>query len=287
MTDDTQTASMKPQLIIAAVVVIVLLIVFFWPSTEEPEVETAEPVAEEPAPVEITPVEEPEPEVFEATPEPEALELSPTIEPEPMPEPVEIEPEPVDISDAAIETALVTIANSNVITDLLVDEALLQRFVVTITNLADDQMAPNHRLLTPPDKTFRIYQQAEREWIDPASYKRYTPYVEAMEAMDNERLLTLFERYEGEMTSSYEEIATSRRSFDETMIEAIDTLLDTPEVPVPVEVYSDSVVYKYKDERLESLSAPQKQLLRTGPDNMRRVKAKLREIKAMLQERES
>ena len=288
MTDDTQTTSIKPHFIIVAVVVIVLLVVFLWPSEEEaPVAVVEEPVAEEAVPVVEAPIEEPEPEVFEATPEPEAVELSPTVEPEPMPEPIEIEPEPVDISDAAIETALVTIANSDAITSLLVDEALLQRFVVTITNLADDEMAPNHRLLNPPTKTFRVYQQAEREWIDPASYKRYTPYVDAMEAMDNERLLTLFERYESEMTNTYEEIATSRQSFTETMVDAIDTLLDTPEVPVPVEVYTDSVAYKYKDERLESLSGPQKQLLRTGPDNMRRVKAKLREIKALLQERES
>ena len=69
------------------------------------------------------------------------------------------------------------------------------------------------------------------------------------------------------------------------LIEAIDTLLDTPEVKMPVEVYTDSVMYKYADERLESLSDPQKQLLRTGPDNMRRIKAKLRELKDSLMAR--
>jgi hypothetical protein len=31
------------------------------------------------------------------------------------------------------------------------------------------------------------------------------------------------------------------------------------------------------------LAAPQKQLLRTGPENMRRIKAKLREIKQILE----
>ena len=55
-------------------------------------------------------------------------------------------------------------------------------------------------------------------------------------------------------------------------------------MPVPVEVYTDSVTYKYTDPRLENLNEPQKQLLRTGPDNMRRIKAKLREIKVLLEE---
>jgi hypothetical protein len=41
-------------------------------------------------------------------------------------------------------------------------------------------------------------------------------------------------------------------------------------------------MYKFADRQLESLTAPQKQLLRTGPENMRRIKAKLRELKETL-----
>jgi hypothetical protein len=42
------------------------------------------------------------------------------------------------------------------------------------------------------------------------------------------------------------------------------------------------VMFKFADPQLEGLAAAQKQLLRTGPDNMRRIKAKLREIKEAL-----
>ena len=51
---------------------------------------------------------------------------------------------------------------------------------------------------------------------------------------------------------------------------------------MPVEVYTDSVMFKFKDQRLEALAAPQKQLLRTGPENMRRIKAKLRELRTAI-----
>jgi hypothetical protein len=43
-------------------------------------------------------------------------------------------------------------------------------------------------------------------------------------------------------------------------------------------------MYKFKDERLESLSGPQKQLLRTGPENMRRIKEVLRKLKTALEQ---
>jgi hypothetical protein len=64
---------------------------------------------------------------------------------------------------------------------------------------------------------------------------------------------------------------------------AIDELLDTPIVPLPIEVYSDSVMFKFKDEQIEALSGPQKQLIRTGPENTRRIKDILRDLQDALQ----
>ena len=40
------------------------------------------------------------------------------------------------------------------------------------------------------------------------------------------------------------------------------------------------VLYEYEDPALQKLSAGQRILLRMGPDHLRRVKAKLREIRA-------
>jgi hypothetical protein len=41
--------------------------------------------------------------------------------------------------------------------------------------------------------------------------------------------------------------------------------------------------YAYADPRLEGLSPPQKQLLRMGPENVKAIQAKLREIASFLQ----
>lgn len=278
MSENSEQKSWLPYVIIG-VVVIVLLAVLLWPSSE-PAPEPAKPI--EPPAIAQPETIEPEPtDVFEAAPQPEPVEIDPNQEVEPMPEAAP-EPEPLDISDTAVKAALETIASSPMLSRLMVNDGLLQRFVVTTTNLADDDMAPNHRLLTPPDQEFRVYTQADREWIDAASYKRYTPYVDVLESMSNDDLIELYTTYLDEIQVKYAEIGDPDQSFTEVMITAIDTLLDTPEVKMPVEVYTDSVMYKYADERLENLSSPQKQLLRTGPDNMRRIKAKLRELREAL-----
>lgn len=283
-----QKTRLVPHVVIAVILVAIIAAVLLWPASEQlPEEPIAQPV-ELPAAVEPPPettVDE-EPRAFVPVPMPEEVVLEPVETPEPQAV-IEPEPEPVtiiDTSDAAIKSALLTIANTPIVGRLLVNDSLLQRFVVTVTNTADSDSAPNFQLLVPPEQPFRIYQQADKEWIDAASYKRYTGYVDALETLDNDQLLALYSTYLPDIQEMYSEIGDPSTPFSEVFVEALDELLDTPEIPTPVEVYSDSVMYKFKDERFENLSLPQKQLLRMGPDNMRRVKAKLRELKQALQD---
>lgn len=273
MSEDTKK-SLVPHFTIGAIVLAIILAVFFWPT---------EPIVE-PEPQVIAPIIEP---VVESTPvfEPEVVEPEP-YEPEPQfVEPVVAEPiveEPLDISDGAVKTKLLTLSDYDAFARLLIDESLLQRFVVMTNSLAEENLTASHRVLSNPEKSFRTYRQADKDWIDPASYKRYAPYIEVFESIQTESLIQLYQEYKPTIEDIFAEISSPNDSFEEKLADAIDVLLDTPEVPVPVEVFTDSVMFKFADEQLESLSAPQKQLLRTGPENMRRLKAKLREIKDAL-----
>jgi len=285
MSESSEKKSLGPHFIIVGILLIVILAVVFWPSEDEPEtVINPEPEVTEP---EVTPSEEPE--IFEPSQPAPTVELDEKDEVEPLPEPVEPDPEPLDTSDPAVKASLIesSSADEETVNRMLVNEGLIQRFVVSVTNLANDEMAPNHQLLTPPEQNFRVYSQAGKQWIDAASYKRYTPYVDMLESFNNEALLNIYGIYKEDIQAKFSEIGNPNEDFNEVLLKAIDQLLDTPEVPVPVEVYTDSVAYKYADERLENLNEPQKQLLRTGPDNMRRIKAKLRELKLMVEERGS
>jgi hypothetical protein len=269
--EQSQTKSLVPHIAIAVVVVAALTGIYFWLDKEP--VPQPEPIA--------TVI--PTPDVVADTIEPVVQEQQePEQEPEyeaPLPE-----PEPIDVSDGAIKSSLLELSENEIFGRLLVNEALLQRFVVYVSNLANHTIADNNQVLVPPEQEFRVYQQAGKEWIDASSYKRYSPYVDILESIDANNLTQLYQKYQGPINDVFGEISSSGGSFDRTLVKAIDELLDTPEVPVPVEVYTDSVMYRYTDERLESLTAPQKQLLRTGPENMRRIKAKLREIKQALEE---
>ena len=102
--------------------------------------------------------------------------------------------------------------------------------------------------------------------------------------MSTDDLIEIMNTYRPILEAKFAEISAPNTTFDAALLKAIDELLDTPIVPLPIEVYSDSVMFKFKDEKLESLSAPQKQLIRTGPENTRRIKDVLRNLQDALKE---
>lgn len=258
------------------IVIAIILLLVLGGSEEAPEPVVVEvPIVTEPDP---EPGTEPEPVKEEEylPSEPVAIE-EPIVAAEPEPE-----PEPLDISDGAVKTALLALSQTPNFARLLVDEDLLSRFVVFTENLANQELADNHHLLRTPENSFRVYRQAGKEWIDSASYQRYSTYVEVLDSIEAVKLLELYEIYKPTISEIYAEIGDPDENFDYRLLDAIDHLLDTPEIPVPVEVYTDSVMYKFRIDQVEDLTAPQKQLLRTGPENMRLIKAKLREIKSLL-----
>ena len=63
------------------------------------------------------------------------------------------------------------------------------------------------------------------------------------------------------------------------VVEVIDHLLVTPEIEEPLRLIQPRVLYEFADPKLQKLSGGQKILLRMGPANLRKLKAKLREIR--------
>ncbi|WP_371194281.1 DUF3014 domain-containing protein [Glaciecola sp. SC05] len=291
--DKNQVQQMKPYIIVAGILFVLLVVLMLWPSGDKPNDTSPETVLNA----------EPENAVLsEAKIDEEPMETA-LFEPPKMPsevvigdenaavnvlEPIieELEQVSLDVSDAAVKAAIIEAIRSPAISRFLVSESLLQKFVINANNLANQEITLKDNLLVAPDREFSIYQQADKIWIDRASFQRYTPYVDAIESVDTDALLSAYESYKPSLTEKFAEISRPGDDLDQTLIRAIDELLNTPLVPVPIEVISETVMYKFADPKLEGLSGPQKQMVRMGPDNMRRLKIVLREVKAELESRQ-
>ena len=113
--------------------------------------------------------------------------------------------------------------------------------------------------------------------IDPSSYHRYDRYAQAVSALDARGTVRLYETLKPRINEADKNFGGSGE-FNGELERAIVELLKVPVVEGPVELKMSGIVYAYADPRLEGLSPPQKQLLRMGPENVRTIQTKLREI---------
>ena len=165
---------------------------------------------------------------------------------------------------------------------LIVNESIIANMVATVVNTADGKLPENVSMLTAPKNKFSVFTQGDNQFITPESFTRYNVYAQTFAAIETDSLLRLLNDYNDEITTQFAQITLPNSDFNLTLINAINELLDTPTVSLPIAVESDSVMYRFVNPQLEALSPAQKQLVRMGPDNMRLVKRKLRELRDAL-----
>jgi len=103
-----------------------------------------------------------------------------------------------------------------------------------------------------------------------------------MEAVPARALVWIYVQAYPLFQQAYEELGLGGQYFNDRLVEAIDDMIEAPEARAPVRLTQPKVFYQFADPDLESRSAGQKILLRMGPENAQRVKAKLREIRQTL-----
>jgi hypothetical protein len=217
--------------------------------------------------------------------QPAAEPLPPPIRyPIPEPEPVEEEKPlpPLDESDAAVKERFADLFGQSTFLKLFIPDNLIRRIVVTVDNLDRDILPQRYTPFRKPDGTFLVAGQESNLTINPENYKRYAPFVRLAERVDTGKLVSVYVNLYPLFQRAYEDLGYPSKYFNDRLVEVIDHLLDAPEISEPVRLEQPKVVYTFADPELEKLSAGQKILIRIGPDNAKRTKAKLREFRQQL-----
>jgi hypothetical protein len=182
-------------------------------------------------------------------------------------------------SDAAAREALDALLGASAFDALFRPQDLIRNIVATVDNLPRRNVSLRLMPLKPVPGAFRVAGPEGSTAIGVDNAARYAPYVRAMDAIDSTKLVSLYVRFYPLFQQAYADLGYPNRYFNDRVFEVIDHLLATPDAPRSVALVQPKVLYDYADPALADLSAGQKMLLRMGPDNEARVKAKLREIK--------
>lgn len=161
----------------------------------------------------------------------------------------------------------------------LATDRLVRRFVVVVDNVAEG-VDPKKQLPSSlePTRKFAAIERGGRLIADPSNAARYDAAAGAVAALDGKGCAELFRRVKPLVADAYRDLGYPDRRFDDTLAKAVRRLLDTPVPDGDVELERMGDRFQFRDPRLRELSPAQKELVRLGAANERRVQDKLREI---------
>lgn len=192
-----------------------------------------------------------------------------------------------------VQERLIELLGRPTVLQLLASDALIQRFVATVDNLPGETATSRLWPVNPTPERFLVETRDGRTVLSPKNYARYSPFVRAVEAMDAGRAAAVYAHLYPLFQAAYEELGYPGQYFNDRLMAVIDHLLAAPEPAGPLELTLTEVQgpypstrpwvrYEYVDPHLQTRSVGQRMMVRLGPDNERRVKAKLREFRALL-----
>jgi hypothetical protein len=193
----------------------------------------------------------------------------------------------LDDADGYVRNALGELLGRKALSLLALD-GFVRRFVATVDNLGREAAPARLWPVNPTPGVFKAETDAGGA-IAAQNAQRYAPLVALAEAMDTRRAVALYVRLYPLCQQAYEELGYPGKYFNDRLVEVIDDLLATPDVPVPIKVRAVKAnapgvptLYQFEDPALEALPAGRKVLLRVGADNARRLKAKLADVRGQI-----
>jgi len=191
---------------------------------------------------------------------------------------------PAPSLDAQARQAIESLVGRTALLTFVQSDGFARRLVATVDNL------PRERV---PSGLWPVNPTPGRFSTTDANALRYKAFVDLVASLDAQRTVAVYKQLYPQLQRAYEDLGYPGRYFNDRMVDVIDHLLATPAPGQPAvlslpEVRGSErpvqpwVMYEFEDPALASRSAGQKLLLRMGPANAQRVKAKLSEIRALL-----
>ena len=212
------------------------------------------------------------------------------IEPPPVLEPITLDsghvfPEPLpelEDSDAELLEQLEPLSESEELIQWAPSDDLARKLTAVAYSLADGEVAYEYMSLPAPEGKFKVTSKDKKTYLNSDNYERYDVFVKAVQALNVDHAVAFYLHYWPLFRTAFAEIGEPDKSLQAEVMNAIDLLLDTPDVDGDIELVRPSVYYKYADKELEKLKPTQKLLLRMGPENRAVIKDKLQEFKKTL-----
>ncbi len=186
---------------------------------------------------------------------------------------------PDDSENEMVRSAVARLSAHPKFAALLVTDRLLVRFVSAVDEVAGGYSPRDQVDILRPSSPFLVRETEGRLVAAAGSYHRYDLVADVFDSIAVDDAVELYRGFQPRLEAIYGDLGWAGEDFESRLREAVDHLLDVESISGPFELEQRAIVYAYADDRVEQLSDAQKQLLRMGPANSRRLLAKMHELR--------
>lgn len=158
---------------------------------------------------------------------------------------------------------------------------LVELFVAVVDSVADERVPVAQLGFLRPKEPFKTVEVDGRTIVDPASFARYDAVGAVAASLDANACARLYRAARPLLEQAWSALGR-QDTLDTRLAAALRHLLATPTLRGDEALVRPAVTWEWRDPELEGLSGAQKQLLRLGPANAARVRAKLAQLEQAL-----
>ena len=187
---------------------------------------------------------------------------------------------PLDQMDTFLRALLGTLSANPELARWLATDDLIRQMANGIDRIANGASPASELAVLKPASGFAASERRNVITIDPASYQRYDSLAALVSSLDARAVAETYRTIRPRLDEAYRNLGRNEAGADAAVAAALQRLIDTPDVKDPIRLlHGAGASYVYADRTLEELTPIQKQLIRMGPENLDRVRTRLREIK--------
>jgi hypothetical protein len=188
----------------------------------------------------------------------------------------------LDASDSLIRDLVREKQSSQGLSEWLKLDDLIRRSASFMDGLARGYVSEKIFPLGSPEGNFTTHRQGNVIWLNAGNYERYNSVIRILLSIDMPMMAQFFHRVRPLLETAFAELGYRPRQMDGIILQTIDNILTTPVIVEPLKLTRESVTYKFSDPDLEGLMPLQKQLLRAGPENTRRIQQQAKALREAL-----
>ncbi len=183
----------------------------------------------------------------------------------------------LDTSDEGFKKAVTTVSTD--LGDWFEIKDVIRKYIVLIHDVSQNKILFKHKNFLKVPKKNMVREDDQGLYLTKEGYQRYDRFANALVAIDVKKGVGLYLSFKPLFNKVYKTFSYPESyKLEDIFLKAAANVINAPVEEGRVGLVKHTLFYKFSKRKLERLNDVEKQMLRMGPENTKKIQAKLRQL---------